>query len=109
MCGDTENCSSALKYGLIGFAAGLAVGAVAALFLTTKTGEELRNEIKKAVMDIREKAEEKASKVKNITREKYAEIVQSVISSYNKAKEFTEKEIELIKRVLLEQKENESQ
>jgi len=109
MCGDTNNCSSALKYGLIGFAAGLAAGAIAALFLTTKTGEELRTEIKKAVMDIREKAEEKASKVKNITKEKYAEIVQSVISSYNKAKEFTEKEIELIKRILLEQKENETQ
>jgi len=108
MCGDSSNGASALKYGLIGFFIGAAAGALAALFLTTKTGEELRLEIKKAIMDVREKAEEKAAKIKNITKEKYAEIVQGVLSGYSKAREFTEKEIELIKKILIEQKEEES-
>lgn len=105
MCGESNNNSMvAFKYGIIGFIIGAAAGAVAALLLTTKTGEELRAEIKAAVTDLSKKVEEKASKVKNITREKYEEIVHSVVDAYNKAKEFTEKEIELIKKILLERK-----
>ncbi|MBN1299201.1 MAG: YtxH domain-containing protein [Actinobacteria bacterium] len=110
MCGDSnDNGTNALKYGLIGFAVGAVAGALAALFLTTKTGEELRSEIRKAIIDVRQKAEEQASKIKNVTKEKYEEIVQSILSGYNKAKEFTEKEIELIKKILIEQKENQQQ
>ena len=105
MCGDSSNGSSAFKYGMIGFIIGAAVGAVAALFLTTKTGEELRADLKKVLLEMREKVEEKASKIKNLTKEKYEEIINSVLSSYKKAREFTEKEIDLIKKILLEQKE----
>ena len=105
---ESSNCSSALKCGIIGFVIGAAAGAVAALFLTTKTGEELRTDIKRAVLDISEKVEEKAEKIKNMTKEKYSEIINSVTESYNKAKDFTEKEIEIIKKVILEQKDLES-
>ena len=48
-----NNCLGALKGAVIGFAAGFVTGAVTALFLTTKTGEELREEVKTAVNDIR--------------------------------------------------------
>jgi gas vesicle protein len=96
--------SSGFRCGIIGFVIGLAAGAVAALLLTTKTGEELRTDIKRAVLDISEKVEEKADKIKNITREKYSEILNGVMETYNKAKDFTEKEIEIIKKVILEQK-----
>ena len=109
MCENSNKVSSGLKYGLIGFILGAVAGAIAAMFLTTKTGEELRTDLKKAIVDIRQKVEDRASKIKNMTKEKYAEIVHSVVSGYNKAKEFTEKEIELIKQILLEQKESESQ
>ncbi|MBM3705298.1 MAG: hypothetical protein FJW66_02125 [Actinobacteria bacterium] len=109
MCGDSGSGSSAFKHGFIGFIIGAAVGAVAALFLTTRTGEELRSEVKKAIIDLREKVEEKSSKIKNLTREKYAEIVHNVVEAYNKAKEFTEKEVELIKKILVEQKEAEQE
>ena len=109
MCGDSGNSLSAFKYGIIGFIIGAAVGAVAALFLTTRTGEELRTEIRKAVIDLRSRVEEKASKIKNLTREKYEEIVHNVVETYNRAKEFTEKEIELIKKILIEKKEVEEE
>ena len=99
-----SSCSSGLRYGIIGFAIGLAAGAVAALLLTTKSGEELRTDIKRAVLDISTKVEEKADKVKNMTKEKYSEIINSAMETYNKAKDFTEKEIEIIKKVILEQK-----
>jgi gas vesicle protein len=100
----SNNCSSSFKCGLIGFIIGAAAGAVAALFLTTKTGEELRADVKKAALEIREKVEEKAGKIKDITKEKYEEILNSVISNYKKVKEFTQKELDLIKEILIEQK-----
>jgi gas vesicle protein len=105
---DSSNGASAFKYGMIGFLVGAAVGAVAALFLTTKTGEELRSEIKKAVLDLKGKVEERAKKIKNLTKEKYSEIVNNVVSNYSKIKDFTQKEIDLIKKILLEQQETES-
>ena len=43
-----------------------------------------------------------------MTKEKYSEIINSVVETYNKAKDFTEKEIEIIKKVILEQKDLES-
>ena len=104
MSEESSCCSSGLRCGIIGFVIGLAAGAVAALLLTTKTGEELRTDIKRAVLDISEKVEEKADKVKNMTKEKYSEILNGVMETYNKAKDFTEKEIEIIKKVILEQK-----
>jgi gas vesicle protein len=104
MSGESSSCSSDLRCGIVGFLIGAAAGAIAALLLTTKTGEELRTDIKRAALDISEKVEEKADKVKNITKEKYSEIINSVVETYNKAKDFTEKEIEIIKKVILEQK-----
>ena len=108
MSGESSNCSSGLKCGIIGFVIGAAAGVLAALFLTTKTGEELRTDIKRAVLEVSEKVEEKADKIKNITKEKYSEIINNVIENYNKAKDFTEKEIEIIKKVIMEQKDLES-
>jgi gas vesicle protein len=105
MSGDNSDGFSAFKCGMIGFIIGAAVGAVTALFLTTRTGEELRADLKKVALEIRDKVEERASKIKNLTKEKYDEIVNNVVSNYQKAKEFTQKEIDLIKRILLEQKE----
>ena len=85
MSEESSSCSSGLRCGIIGFVIGLAAGAVAALFLTTKTGEELRTDIKRAVLDISEKVEEKADKVKNMTKETYSEIINSVMETYTKA------------------------
>jgi len=101
MCDDG---SATAKCAFIGFALGFVAGAVTALFLTTKTGEELRVDIKRIAKDIRNKVEEKASGVKNLTKEKYNEIINNVISNYKKIKDLTEKEIEFIKKVVTEQK-----
>jgi gas vesicle protein len=98
-------CSSSFKCGLIGFILGAAAGAVAAMFLTTKTGEELKADVKKAVMDMKVKVEEKTAKIKDMSKEKYEGIVDNVISSYKKVREFTQKELDLIKEILMEQKE----
>jgi len=99
-----SNGSGIVKGAFIGFVAGFVAGAVTALFLTTKTGEELRADIKRIAKDIANKVEEKASRIKNITKDKYNEIINNVVSSYKKIKDLTEKEIEFIKRIIAEQK-----
>jgi gas vesicle protein len=100
----SNNESGAAKGIFIGFTLGFVAGAVTALLLTTKTGEELRSDIKRIAMDLTEKVEERAGKIKNITRDKYNEIVNSVVSGYKKIKDLTEKEIEFIKKIIAEQK-----
>ena len=100
-----DNDSGTIKGLFIGMTIGFVAGAVAALFLTTKTGEELRSDIKRLAIEIRDKVDEKASRVKNISKDKYSEIIESVLASYKKVKDFTEKEIDLIRKVVSEQKE----
>jgi gas vesicle protein len=100
-----DNDSGTIKGLFIGITVGFVAGAVTALFLTTKTGEELRSDIKKLAIEIRDKVEEKANKVRNISKDKYSEITESVLASYNKVKDFTEKEIDIIRKVISEQKE----
>ncbi|MDD5601185.1 MAG: hypothetical protein PHC87_05500, partial [Actinomycetota bacterium] len=60
--------------------------------------------IKKIAKEVADKVEEKTRNVKDLTKEKYDSIVNSVISSYEKVKGLTEKEIEFIKKVIDEQK-----
>ena len=98
-----DNDSGAIKGLFIGMTIGFVAGALTALFLTTKTGEELRSDIKKLAIEIRDKVEEKASKIKNVSKEKYSEIIDSVLASYHKVKDFTEREIDLIRKVVSEQ------
>jgi len=89
----SDNDSNTLK----GIFVGMAIG--------TKTGEELRADIRKAAIDVKNKAEAQAGKIKNLSREKYSEIVDNILDSYNKVRDFTEKEIELIRKIVTEQKE----
>ena len=101
----SDNDSNTLKGIFVGMAIGFVAGAVTAMFLTTKTGEELRADIRKAAIDVKNKAEAQAGKIKNLSREKYGEIVDNILDSYNKVRDFTEKEIELIRKIVTEQKE----
>jgi gas vesicle protein len=96
--------SGAAKGLFIGLTIGFVAGALTALFLTPKTGEELRADIRRITKDIANKVEERAKRVRNITKEKYNEVVNNVIDSYKKVKDLTDKEIEFIKKVITEQK-----
>lgn len=96
--------SGAAKGLFIGLTIGFVAGALTALFLTPKTGEELRADIRRITKDIASKVEEKAKRIRNITKEKYNEVLNNVIESYKKVKDLTDKEIEFIKKVITEQK-----
>jgi gas vesicle protein len=100
----SNNDSGAAKGLFIGLTIGFVAGALTALFLTPKTGEELRADIRRITKDIANKVEEKAKRIRNITKERYNEVVNNVIESYKKVKDLTDKEIEFIKKVITEQK-----
>ena len=104
MCGNSCKEFSTIKGGIIGFGLGLIVGALTALFLATKTGEELRADVKRIAVEIKDQAEEKAGKIKDLTKDKYEDIVNAVIINYKKVRDFTEKELDLIKEFIMEQK-----
>ncbi len=99
-----NNVAGIVKGAFIGFTLGFMAGAVTALLLTTKTGEELRSDIRRIAKEAVNKVEEKAGMVKNMTKDKYNEIVNSVVSGYKKLKDLTEREIEFIQKVINEQK-----
>lgn len=99
-----DNGSGTVKGAFVGFTLGFIAGAVTALLLTTKTGEELRGDIRRIAREARDKVEEKTGKIKNLTKEKYNEVVNNVISTYKKLKDLTEKEIEFIRKIIAEQK-----
>jgi gas vesicle protein len=99
-----NNGAGIVKGIFFGFIAGFTAGAVTALLLTTKTGEELRSDIRKIAREVVDKVEEKAGNIKGITKSKYEEIVNNVVSTYKKLKDLTEKEIEFIKQIVDEQK-----
>ncbi|OFW65022.1 MAG: hypothetical protein A2Z35_00480 [Actinobacteria bacterium RBG_19FT_COMBO_36_27] len=99
-----NNGAGIVKGAFIGFTLGFMAGAVTALLLTTKTGEELRSDIRRIAKEAVNKVEEKAGMVKNMTKDKYNEIVNSVVSGYKKLKDLTEREIEFIQKVINEQK-----
>lgn len=99
-----NNDSGAAKGLFIGLTLGFVAGALTALFLTPKTGEELRADIKRITKDVANKVEERAKRIRNITKEKYSEVINNVIEGYKKVKDLTDKEIEFIKKVIAEQK-----
>ena len=101
----SDNDSGTLKGLFVGMAIGFVAGAITAMFLTTKTGEELRADVKRIALEVRNKAEQQAARIKNLSKEKYSEIVENVLASYKKVKDFTEKEIDLIRKTVTEQKE----
>ena len=98
------------EYGMVkgiffGLALGFAAGAITAMLLTTKTGEELRSDIRSIIVDIRGNVADKAANIKKLTKKKYEEIVDNAISNYKKIKELSEKEVDFIKKVLMDQRE----
>ncbi|MFO7929426.1 MAG: YtxH domain-containing protein [Candidatus Humimicrobiaceae bacterium] len=99
-----NNDNGAMKGTFFGFVLGFAAGTITAMLLTTKTGEELRSDLRKATSEIRENVAEKAADVKELTKKKYEDIVNNAISNYKKAKQLTEKEVDFIKKTLMEQK-----
>lgn len=85
--------------------AGLAVGAVigmaAGLFLQSRKGKELTKDAQKKAMALQKQVMKKLDGLETMTKEKYNEVVEQVLSYYEKTKEVAQKEMPEVRKYLL--------
>lgn len=72
-----------------GIAVGAVAGVIAGLLLAPKSGQETRDEINAALAEIKDKIAERLATLKDVTQEKYEEVVKAVIAEYTAAKSIT--------------------
>ena len=72
-----------------GIGIGAVAGAIAALLLAPKSGQETRDEIKAHLEDIKDAIVKRLQDAGEFTQEKYDEIVKAVIAEYEAAKKIT--------------------
>lgn len=65
---------------------GAFVGSVVALLTAPKKGKQTREEIKKLSADLSKKILKEIKNAKNLTREKYEEMVEKVVRAYGRKK-----------------------
>lgn len=91
-----------LKGAAIGVAAGAVAGAIAGILLAPQSGKETREDIKKYLHEMKDKIALKLGDLKEITEDKYGEVVDSVVSAYEKGKKISTAESKVIKNQLKE-------
>jgi gas vesicle protein len=82
--------------------AGLATGVAAGLFINSKKGKELSKEAKKMAVQLQKQLGKKLENIKDLTQEKYAELVDDIVDRYTSTKELAEDELTKLKEYLLE-------
>ncbi|MEW6353881.1 MAG: YtxH domain-containing protein [Pseudomonadota bacterium] len=74
------------------FALGALTGALAGILLAPKAGRETREDIKETLVTLKDDIAERLSELKEVTQEKYRDVVDSVIEAYKSTKELTEQQ-----------------
>lgn len=74
---------------LAGVLAGAALGVAAGLFFTSKSGKNLRRDIKASSADFYRYAAPQLKKLKNVSREQYEAFMLKAVKSYAKARKLT--------------------
>lgn len=96
--------TSNAKKGLIaaGIVAGAALGVATAFYLNSPKGRKMLQKAEKKAMELQKKLMKELSKTKNLTKEKYADIVDKLVTYYTKTKDISSSEIPEIKAYLLD-------
>lgn len=84
-------------------ALGLAAGLAAGLFLRSKKGKELTNDVKKTAASVQKQLAKKLKAIPHLTKEKYETIVDELVGAYQKTAEMAEGELKTLKAYLLGQ------
>lgn len=82
------------------FLTGLVFGFVAGIMLSPRSGRETRAEISSAYQEIRDRLAEEMSRLKEITRETYEQVVDSLTSAYVETSKITSREAAAIGKEL---------
>lgn len=77
---------------LKGATVGLIAGAIGGILLAPKSGKETREDIKKYLMEIRDKISDELGKAGEVTKDKYHAIVSKIVKGYEQAKKLTKKQ-----------------
>jgi gas vesicle protein len=96
----TRKRSSAAPIALL---AGLTAGIAAGLFLRTEKGQQLTEEAKKRAKKLQNNLLEKLRDVKEITQEKYEEIVDDLLMQYAETKSLAAGELKRLRAYLMDQ------
>lgn len=88
---------------LKGLFTGAAIGAAAGVLMAPKSGKETREDIKNFWDKSRKEVIKRATKVKNLTRDKYAGIVEVVTKEAKKTFKVASKDLKQLKKDLLNQ------
>jgi len=91
-----------IKGAAIGVAAGAIAGAIAGILLAPKSGKETREDIAKYLGEMKDKIAKKLSDLKEISQDKYDEVVENVVGQYEKGKKISAAESRVIKNQLKE-------
>lgn len=82
------------------FAIGALAGALAGVLFAPKSGKETREDIKDAVAKINRDVAHRLSSLKEVTEDKYHQIVESVVGAYEKNKDVTQAQARVLKKDL---------
>ncbi len=86
-----------------GLAAGAALGLAAGLFLQSRKGKVLTRDAMKKAQLLQKQVQKKIKVAGEMSKEKYADIVEHMIAYYAKTKEVAQKEIPEVRKFLMGQ------
>jgi len=86
----------------IGTAIGALIGGVGALFLAPESGEDLRDEVKKAADKLLKELKERVEAAEEMSKEAYDDLVEELLGKYSEVKELGEEKVEELREVLEE-------
>lgn len=84
-----------------GLAAGAALGLALGLFLQSRKGKELTKDAQKNAKMLQKQVMKKLANVEDISKEKYEEVVDQVLSFYEKGKDVAKKEMPEVRTYLM--------
>lgn len=80
---------------------GSMVGLAAGFFLQSRKGKELTKDAEKSMTQLQAKLLKKLQNVESLTKEKYADVVDEVLTHYEKSKDIAKKEVPAVRAALL--------
>jgi gas vesicle protein len=83
-----------------GFLRGAVLGLIAGLLVAPRSGKETRENIKKHYKEISDRISEELSRLKDITKETYTQVVGTVVHGFVEAKKITSDEAAELKSEL---------
>ncbi|MFA6160714.1 MAG: hypothetical protein WC766_00890 [Patescibacteria group bacterium] len=84
-----------------GLIAGAAMGVITAYYLNTPKGKKMLHQAEKKAMELQKKLMKELNNTKNLTKERYEEIVEKLMMYYTKTKDINAKEVPEIKDFLM--------